>query len=313
MEYDSPVFKRLAANDTSKAPGHQGGIVIPKDLEGYFPRLEGEISAAFPTLDEAVHAELLVDDIFVGSVVTRYQHQTWGGTRSPERRLTSNLGPIRDAATEGDLLLIQRSLESPKSVRLNLVRQGTQQFARWAKDIGLRRWGVLIPATDPMKNVELEKAIAEEQEKESGPFQLIVANIATVVSTGMRIARNAAFRQRVLRLYENRCAVTGVGLVSPSGAIGIDATHIVPLDRRGSDDVRNGLALSKDLHWAFDRGLWSVSRERRVVVPDLFKQHSMNENLKKLEGQKLSEANSSSLRASQDAFDWHRENVMLPT
>jgi putative restriction endonuclease len=38
--FDRPMFKRLAPNDTGAAPGHQGGIVIPKDLGPYFPDLE---------------------------------------------------------------------------------------------------------------------------------------------------------------------------------------------------------------------------------------------------------------------------------
>ena len=29
---DSFVFKKLSHNDTGKARGHQGGIVIPKDI-----------------------------------------------------------------------------------------------------------------------------------------------------------------------------------------------------------------------------------------------------------------------------------------
>ena len=311
MEFDSPIFKRLSANDTSAAPGHQGGFVIPKDLEGYFPKLEGTVSPASPTLDDEVHAELLVDNIYVASVTTRYQHQTWGGTRSAERRLTSNLGPIRDKATEGDVLVIQRSLESPKSIRLNLIRQGTKEYARVTMEIGSKRWGVLSPALVPMRNAEFDKAVNEEQLIESSPFQLIVPNIVAVETSGMRIARDRAFRQRVLVLYENRCAVTGIGLVTPTGSVGVDAAHIVPLGRRGSDDARNGLALSKDLHWAFDKGFWSVSKERSVVLSSIVKLNSMNEYLKKLEGRKLAEANSPSLRANQDAFDWHREHVML--
>ena len=30
---ETPVFKILAPNDTGSSPGHQGGIVIPKDIE----------------------------------------------------------------------------------------------------------------------------------------------------------------------------------------------------------------------------------------------------------------------------------------
>ena len=36
-DWDFPIFKILANNDTGAAAGHQGGVVIPKDLRVYFP------------------------------------------------------------------------------------------------------------------------------------------------------------------------------------------------------------------------------------------------------------------------------------
>ena len=58
---DRPVFKRLAANDTSSAPGHQGGIVIPLELVPYFPVLESNNESKRPTSEVEITAELLVD------------------------------------------------------------------------------------------------------------------------------------------------------------------------------------------------------------------------------------------------------------
>ncbi|MGA2747213.1 MAG: HNH endonuclease [Verrucomicrobiota bacterium] len=51
-------------------------------------------------------------------------------------------------------------------------------------------------------------------------------------------------------------------LVGFSG--GKDSTLVASLSR--NNDPRNGLALSKNAHWQFDRGLWSVSDDYRVVV-----------------------------------------------
>jgi predicted restriction endonuclease len=39
----------------------------------------------------------------------------------------------------------------------------------------------------------------------------------------------------------------------------VDACHIVPIGRHGSDHVTNGLSLCPNLHRAFDRGLLSVT------------------------------------------------------
>ena len=90
--FDYAVFKVLANNDTGGAPGHQGGIVIPKDIADFFPPLPSVTSAENPTVEAILTADLFREGHFLETIQTRYQHQTWGGNRSPERRLTANLG-----------------------------------------------------------------------------------------------------------------------------------------------------------------------------------------------------------------------------
>ena len=102
-DWDSPIFKVLANNDTGNARGHQGGVVIPKDLRPFFPGLAGTTSAAMPTMDHRIKAELFVENTYQGTVNTRYQFQTWRGKRSPESRLTDQLGPLRNSAKGGDV------------------------------------------------------------------------------------------------------------------------------------------------------------------------------------------------------------------
>jgi putative restriction endonuclease len=59
-EFDAPVFKRLARNDTGQAAGHQGGLVIPQALDSYFPQLVGATTSTSPTVDRDVRATLVV-------------------------------------------------------------------------------------------------------------------------------------------------------------------------------------------------------------------------------------------------------------
>lgn len=142
--YHIAVFKRLAHNDCASAPGHQGGVLIPKDLEGYFPKLSGNVTAAHPTVDAWIKATLLDGSSQVGSVQTRYQYQTWTAKRSPERRLTSNLGSLLYLAKKDDILLIERSESNPLEYRITLHRAGTVDFNKILTKIGHRRWGKLI-------------------------------------------------------------------------------------------------------------------------------------------------------------------------
>lgn len=71
--------------------------------------------------------------------------------------------------------------------------------------------------------------------------------------------RDALFRRQVLDAYDERCAISGLGLRNGGGRPEVEAAHIVPVEAGGPDGVRNGLALSATLHWMFDRGLVSVA------------------------------------------------------
>lgn len=126
----------------------------------------------------------------------------------------------------------------------------------------------------------------------------------------MRRARDRAFRLRLLESYDYRCAFTGRKFLDPRrpNLVGIVAAHIVPVACNGSDDPANGLPLSKDLHWAFDRGLIGVDAQRRISVPKDVSELGGNEFLRDLAGNPIREANTARMRAIDEAFTWHREN-----
>jgi putative restriction endonuclease len=44
------------------------------------------------------------------------------------------------------------------------------------------------------------------------------------------------------------------------------AAHIEQWARTQTDDLTNGLALSKTAHWMFDEGVWSADNDLRVIV-----------------------------------------------
>lgn len=82
-----------------------------------------------------------------------------------------------------------------------------------------------------------------------------------------RAIRDATFRYRVVeQAYKGRCAFTGVRMLNGNGRAEADAAHIRPVEAGGPDATQNGLALMKSLHWAFDRGLVSLSTGGRILT-----------------------------------------------
>ncbi len=84
---------------------------------------------------------------------------------------------------------------------------------------------------------------------------------------GDRLRRDPAFRAAVRRAYDSTCAFTDLRIVNGGGRAEVDAAHIRPVgdNHRGPDSVRNGLALSKTVHWLFDRGIVAVSDDYRIL------------------------------------------------
>lgn len=78
--------------------------------------------------------------------------------------------------------------------------------------------------------------------------------------------RSARFRLDVVTAYQYTCALTGYRLTTVAAGSLVDAAHIHQFAKSGDDDITNGIALSKNAHWAFDAGLWSLADDYTVVV-----------------------------------------------
>lgn len=79
-------------------------------------------------------------------------------------------------------------------------------------------------------------------------------------------ARNQGFRRMIVKAYDHRCALCGVRIITPDQQTAVDAAHIVPWSVSNNDDIRNGMALCKLCHWAFDRGMIGVSDSFNVIT-----------------------------------------------
>lgn len=308
--FDTPVFKILARNDTGAAPGHQGGIVIPKEIENFFPDVEGDITPEAPTADVAIIADLLLDGRFIARVNTRYQYQTWGGTRSPERRLTGGLGPIRDLAQPDDVVLFSRDPLLSERMTISLLRHGTAEHDFIVRSAGKRRWGTVPNQPKPVGNLDIREAEDEISRLSAGTFSPFDNDRKTIETSIKRKARSAAFRKKLMQIHGPVCAASGELISTPAGLVNLDAAHIVPVELGGTDDVRNGLLLSKDIHWALDNGLITISDSEHILISSYAKKSSFCEILKRIDGRKL-EFKASSIRPHSMALKWHRENRFI--
>jgi hypothetical protein len=176
----------------------------------------------------------------------------------------------------------------------------------------------IVESVDQSALEEVTGVIADEETryevqlyaKLTNEFQPFVEE-ARATYTVSALKREEAFRHLVLREYECCCAVCQMKF-RLIDLIEATAAHIVPKHKKGTDDPRNGLALCRTHHWAFDVGIFSLDDECRVLLSPKAKQaETRNFGLLSLSEQKIMLPKTHILRPHPEALEWHRSNVML--
>ena len=55
--------------------------------------------------------------------------------------------------------------------------------------------------------------------------------------------RDQGFRKAIVRLYEHRCAICGIRILTPEGHTVVEAAHIIPWSKTHNDSPQNGMSL----------------------------------------------------------------------
>lgn len=114
----------------------------------------------------------------------------------------------------------------------------------------------------------------------------------------------ATFRDFVLAGYGNLCAITGT-VIRYGAYMNLEAAHIRPRSHGGLFLPNNGLALGRDLHWAFDKGFFTLSDDLEVVVHP----EATSEYLQSLAGRKIRVPTNPFFIPALENIRYHREHV----
>lgn len=122
--------------------------------------------------------------------------------------------------------------------------------------------------------------------------------------------REVRFRLNVVAAYNYTCALTQYRLTTVTGRSIVDAAHIHQFADSRNNDPRNGLALTKNAHWLFDSGLWTLSDDYRVIVAQGAFAEAGHEHqlLARYNGHKIQLPSDRELWPSFIHITWHRKN-----
>lgn len=122
--------------------------------------------------------------------------------------------------------------------------------------------------------------------------------------------RNQGFRKAIVKLYQHRCALCGIRMLTLEGHTIVEAAHIVPWSKSQDDKPQNGLALCRLCHWSFGEGLMSVGREYEVLIsPAVRQDNNFPGHMETLSGRGIFRPQVSGYWPSQENLDYHRKNI----
>ena len=157
---------------------------------------------------------------------------------------------------------------------------------------------------------EIETEIKELCEKRLDEMDTVIDDTVTAkAQTGdigaMASLFNAtSFRDFVMTGYKYRCAITG-NVIRYKSFMNLEAAHIWPKSHNGLYLPSNGIALCRDMHWAFDKGMFTISDSLRVIVhPDI-----ESDYLKQFNNKQLYIPDNTFFQPDINNLHYHRSNI----
>lgn len=152
-----------------------------------------------------------------------------------------------------------------RQVVQGFTRVSDERVSDLVEDYGSVRAAIFDSEPEPSEEeisearTELEQAVAEEPPLTEDTEQF---------TERKRRARDSAFARLVKDAYDETCAICGRSRETPDGNPEVEAAHIYPKEKNGKDDVRNGIALCRLHHWAFDSGWLSLTDDYEILVSE---------------------------------------------
>ena len=253
-----------------------------------------------------------------------------GGSRN-EYRIYSN-----NALEEGTLLfqtsdiLIFRA-EKASALQKDMLSENTPEFAIeeskvyflyrcFERDSTLyKKCSALIEESEIRGNghaifegtfEEVEREIAQLQVKNLDEIDAVIDDTVTAkaqagdIDAMASLFNSVSFRDFVMTGYNYKCAITG-NVIRYGSFMNLEAAHIWPRSHKGLYLPSNGIALCRDMHWAFDKGMFTVDDNLRVVVhPDI-----ESDYLRQYNNRQLYIPTNAFFRPDINNLRYHRSNI----
>ncbi|MFL0245588.1 HNH endonuclease [Candidatus Clostridium stratigraminis] len=330
-------IKRLNSHELGYRNGIPGGAgafwLISKKCTNFLPSLSKSI------LNDHTLLEVQTPLNITASVRYEYHNSKFASNDPNETRdeyrlyMNQDINPNGNYFEPGDIVILKK--EDTNSYNLHLFDRNNQYNSVLNKLITQYKSGNASAALVPITSLEtlgitldihqinecnyISNQLAENHEVQQNISTLINdedldalfsepifdQTTSTTISVN-RINRDSSFRKGVLKYYNNQCSITRLGLTY-GNLSNIEAAHIIPKQSGGGDNISNGIALSRDLHWAFDAGFFTITQDYKILVHH--KVSNTNDLWRSINGQTIFIPIDDRAKPNTDALKWHNENV----
>lgn len=128
--------------------------------------------------------------------------------------------------------------------------------------------------------------------------------------TNKRKKRDSKFRDKILRAYGYSYAVCGFNVRLVHALVGVEAAHIKWHQAGGPNVEENGIALCSLHHQLFDRGVFTINSDHRMIVSqDAHGTNGFDEWLMRYHGNEIMNPIEESYYPKDDFIYWHVKEV----
>ncbi|MDR2936496.1 MAG: DNA (cytosine-5-)-methyltransferase [Rikenellaceae bacterium] len=312
---------------------HRGRyFYLSKDSGDFFPLLSRTIlndtlvlPIIMPFSDSKIYAKFVYHN-------SKYFPEASTGDPRNEFRLYLNnaLDQNRALFHAGEIVVIEKVMTSsanPADIgyvySINLFSPRDEHYAyleRIIEDSPMRGKSALVEGDlsfvpRPVINDETGVAISEEilhvvKEEQKDLLSAIEKEVPVSDGGNVEDIRGAnlfnsiSFRDFVLYAYGYKCAITGKS-IRYGDLNNLEAAHIQPRARAGTFLPCNGLALCRDMHWAFDKGFITITDDYTVLVHDEVKATVLSE----IDGKRITVPDDPYFQPERKFLRHHRENI----
>ena len=157
---------------------------------------------------------------------------------------------------------------------------------------------------------EVETEISSLRDKSLDEIDTVIDEAVTAkaqtgnINAMASLFNSVSFRDFVMTGYDYKCAITG-NVIRFGSFMNLEAAHIWPRSHQGLYLPSNGIALCRDMHWAFDKGMFTVDDNLRVKVhPDI-----ESEYLRHYDKKQLFVPENAFFRPDANSLHYHQSNI----